>query len=287
MRRSLIAVAGGALLATTAVSTAFAADIYVPEPEVLVEPAPVSYEPVPVADNAFGGWYIRGDVIYGAHNEMGDITYRTSDGENDFSYTDLDESWGVGGAIGVNVHKHLRTEFGVDWYKKYDFRGSTTGFCGPTGTTPCESDDRTEVSILTLMANAYVDLGTYYGFTAYVGGGIGGARVEWETLFNDDGFEVTPHDGYKEWRFAWQLMAGASYCLTEELEADIGYRYREIEGGRMFAFNTFNGPGYDEGIKSHEVRAGLRYNFGGANPRCATYVPPAPPLPPAPPPVYK
>ncbi len=133
-------------------------------------------------------------------------------------------------------------KLGVDWYKKFDFRGSTTGTCGAPAVA-CTSDDTSKVSILTIMANAYVDLGTYHGFTAYAGAGLGGARVKWDTLYNDDGTTVTPHDGYAEWRFAWQLMAGASYCLTEDFEADIGYRFRQIEGGRMFAFNTFNGPG--------------------------------------------
>ena len=36
------------------------------------------------------------------------------------------------------------------------------------------------------------------------------------------------------WRFAWALMAGTSYCLTDNLKLDVGYRYSHINGGRMF-----------------------------------------------------
>ncbi|WP_114389752.1 outer membrane protein [Notoacmeibacter marinus] len=297
MKRSSMAIAGAVLLSSAAYSsTVLAADIYVPEPEVIVEPAPISYAPAPIK-HGFGSWYIRGDVSYALKNEVGDIEYITygpgggvtAPGTGGFDTKDLDETYDVGVGIGANIGKYFRAELGVDYLFKSEFRGSTSGICG--GAVACTSDDKSEVSIITAMANAYVDLGTYHGITPYVGGGIGGAYVKWDKLINDDGTVVVEHEGNSEWRFAWQLMAGASYCLTENLEADIGYRYLDIEGGRMFEYaasgGTGTGPGYDDGFQIHEVKAGLRYNFGGANPRCETaYVPPAP-LPPAPPPIYK
>ncbi len=78
MKRSAIVFLGAALLASAAHGQASAADLYVPEPEI-IEPAPVYYEPAPVADAGFGSWYIRGDVMYGFKNKIGDITYRTPD----------------------------------------------------------------------------------------------------------------------------------------------------------------------------------------------------------------
>jgi opacity protein-like surface antigen len=67
-------------------------------------------------------------------------------------------------------------------------------------------------------------------------------------------------------------MAGASYCLTDHWKVDAGYRFTHIEGGRMFEYDASSaGPGFDKGFNVHEVRGGLRYQFGG-DPRCSPVV---------------
>ena len=63
-------------------------------------------------------------------------------------------------------------------------------------------------------------------------------------------------------------MAGTSYCLTNELKLDVGYRYSRVNGGRMFELAPVigsAGPGFDDGFNVHEARAGLRYQFGGGS----------------------
>ena len=45
------------------------------------------------------------------------------------------------------------------------------------------------------------------------------------------------------------------------LKADIGYRYRRVEGGDMFGYAQNGGPGYDKGFDVHEARLGARYTF--------------------------
>src|SRR5690606_32177822 len=152
--------------------------------------------------------------------------------------------------------------------------------------------DTSAFSALLLMANAYVDLGTYHGVTPYVGAGIGGAYVQWDDLVNDATTGLVVHEGASNWRFAWALMAGASYCLTENLQLDAGYRFTRIEGGRMFEESGLGvGPGFGVGFYGHEVRAGLRYALGGPSlpcsvPRVVAYDPP-PYEPPYDPPIYK
>ena len=79
---------------------------------------------------------------------------------------------------------------------------------------------------------------------------------------------TTVHGGAENWRFAWALMAGTSYCLTNELKLDVGYRYSHINGGRMFELASVvggAGPGFDDGFDVHEARAGLRYQFDGGS----------------------
>lgn len=282
--------AGRAAFAALAAGVAFpaiAADIM--EPPV-VEAAPVeqvAYEP---AD--YGGWYIRGDIDYHKSKMRGAdfITYGdnpdgTRGGTAEFTKTELKGAMSLGAGIGYQVNKYFRTDLTGDYWFKSDFDGSTSGFCGGA---PCVSVDKASYSALLLLANAYIDLGTYHGITPYVGAGIGGARINWSDLKNTTPEGETEHRGSKSWRFAYAVMAGASYCLTNRVKLDAGYRFSRIEGGRMFEYASGVGPGFDKGFNTHEVRAGLRYQFGGRSeceepePVAVAYEPP-----PAVEPVYK
>jgi opacity protein-like surface antigen len=252
----------GAALALS-IQTARAADII--EPQVIEAPAPA-----PVMVESAGSWYIRGDIDY-HRADLIDTEYAVSGGTSTFVTTDLDDSWSLGGGIGYNVSRNFRVDLTADYWLKSDFRGSTVGTCG-TPPLPCNSTDTSSLSAIVVLANAYADLGTYHGITPYVGAGIGVAHVKWSDLSNDDGTIVTVHEGRKSMRGAFALMAGASYCLTDTLELDGGYRFTRVGGGDMFGFANFNGPGTDKGFNVHEVRAGLRYSFGGSggSPRCAS-----------------
>lgn len=240
-------------------NAARAADI-IEQPMVIEQPAPVMIE-------SSGGWYIRGDVDYHRAKMRGSI-YAVSGGTSEFTTTEIDDSWSLGGGIGYNVSKHFRVDLTADYWMKANFRGSTTGTCGAPP-VPCASTDTSSMNAWVVLANAYADLGTYHGITPYVGAGIGVAHIKWADLANDDGTVVTVHGGRKSMRGAFALMAGASYCVNDKIELDGGYRYTRVGGGDMFSYANFNGPGQDRGFNVHEVRAGLRYSFGGSNPRCA------------------
>jgi len=84
---------------------------------------------------------------------------------------------------------------------------------------------------------------------------------------------------------------GCNFWLIQHnfnMKLDVGYRYSHINGGRMFEYaagaggTTGAGPGFDHGINVHEVRGGLRYQFGGQS-DCA---PPPEPYVPEPEPIY-
>ena len=253
--------AGAALLAYGALPAA-GADIY--------EPPVVEYDPpavVEYGDESYGGWYIRGDIAY-RHSKFRGAEYTLYNPpfvSNDFDFGKLKGSYSIGGGVGYKITSHLRTDVTIDWMGKSKFRGQTSGFCNtPVPGTPCTSVDRSSYSALLLLANAYVDLGTWYKITPYVGAGIGGAWVKWNTLHNRTPDGDTYHRGGKNWRFAYALMAGASYCITGNWHADVGYRFSHIQGGRMFHYANNGGPGWDKGIFTHEARGGLRYQFGGS-----------------------
>ncbi|MBX3568446.1 MAG: porin family protein [Rhizobiaceae bacterium] len=276
MIRSGIA-ALAAVLASGVALPALAAD-YI-EPPVVEAAPPVEYvEPAP----SYGGWYIRGDLGYSWNDFRGAdyILYGAPGQTGRFDKGDLKGSFTLGGGVGYQVNDNFRVDLTGDYIFKSKFRGQTTGFCG--NGLPCTSVDRSSYQAFLMLANAYVDLGTYHGFTPYVGAGIGGAHVKWGDLINDDDDGTFTHKGYKSWRFAYAAMAGVSYCLTDTTKLDLGYRFAHVEGGKMFGYSTNAGPGYDRGLNMHQVRGGLRYQFGGATgcsqPEPVAYEPP---------PVYK
>lgn len=281
------------LLAATALTAA--AILPATAADISYDPPVIDYEPPVMAaphNDAFGGWYIRGDVGYHNSRMRGGHWITPGPGENSFVTAKLSDGWSVGGGVGYQVTNYLRTDLTLDYFNKVSFRGSTRGACGVDPN--CVSTDVSSMSALSLLANAYVELGTWHKITPYIGAGIGGTRVNWSTLANTACEEADPsncdptefHAGKKGWRFTYALMAGASYCLTNSLKLDAGYRFRHVNSGGMFGVGGVTGPGFDKGFNVHEVRGGLRYHIGG-DPRCGeeqiVYIPPEPYEPP----VYK
>ncbi|MFZ1680015.1 MAG: outer membrane protein [Rhizobiaceae bacterium] len=273
--------AGTALMAA---QIAQAADLI--EPPVIETPPPVIYEPVQT-----GGWYIRGDVDYSWFQSLG-VDYHAGGTLNSFTTATAGQSFSVGAGIGYEISKFLRAELAGDYEFRASFRGSTAGDCTlPGGGAPgsCTSVDTASFSVFELMANAYADLGHYHGITPYVGAGIGGAYVSWSDLTNTatcttpdpvgnpcdtthpgyvgnatSGTWTDVHGGRGSMRFAWALMAGVSYDINPKLKLDVGYRFKRIEGGRMFRYLPPAGgvQGYDRGFNSHTIKVGLRYKLG-------------------------
>ncbi|MGV1751994.1 outer membrane protein [Agrobacterium sp. CG674] len=266
MKKSLI----GVVAALMACQTAFAADVY------QQEPAPAFIDNAPeVQVQQASGWYLRGDVGYSFNKSRGAEFDRLVGGaiaSQSFSKTSMDDEFLFGGGVGYQINNYLRTDLTLDYMAKSKFKGEA----------PFLNSTESSMRAYGLMANAYVDLGTYGRITPYLGAGIGGAYVKWDKLTTCGGCDL---EGKGDWRFAYGLMAGASVDVTCNLKADVGYRYRHIAGGDMFGTSStgLTSAGRDKGLTSHEVRVGGRYVFNGCD--TAQYIPPADiPLQPA---VYK
>jgi len=249
------------------VSAANSADLYQPQPE------PIQDAPEVTVQEATG-WYLRGDVGYSFKKSRGvEFWQGTSTpgvAQADFTRSSLRDGFTLGGGVGYQINSYLRTDVTFDYFTRSKFKGGTTGICA--GGVTCTSTDRSNMDAYSLLANVYVDLGTYGYFTPYVGGGIGGTYVKWNKLRNticDDpsvpGCYTSEHGGKGGWRFTAALMAGASIDITCNLKADVGYRFRYVDGGDMFGYAVGGGPGRDKGFYSHEARVGARYMFGGCD----------------------
>ncbi|WP_244598318.1 outer membrane protein [Pseudohoeflea suaedae] len=293
MKTNLFAgIAAAAVVAAVGTGSALAADALPPIVEAPYYEAPATFEPISSETvSSASGWYLRGDVGYAWNKSRGvDFFQGGNDLYSPFTTSKLRGGYSIGGGVGYKTSSRMRFDATLDYFGKTKFRGSTTGGGSGSGAcaTSCTSEDLSEYTALSLLANAYVDLYTHGRFSFYAGAGLGGTYVKWDGLDNTScptGTGVCDptisHGGAANWRFTYALMAGTTININCALDADVGYRYRNVRGGKMFEYASAGGPGYDRGFHSHEVRGGLRYTFGGCD------EPPVEPPVFTPPPVYK
>ena len=135
-------------------------------------------------------------------------------------------------------------------------------------------DDLGHASVLSIMGNALLDFGGDEGVGAYVGGGIGHARVK--MLGDSDN------------GLAWQAIAGVRVPVSAQL--DLGLKYRYFRSGKLnFSEDFTDGVGApftvaaDGRLKTHSLLFSLIYNFAAPPPPPPPPVEAAPPPPPPPP----
>ncbi|SOC37016.1 opacity protein-like surface antigen [Rhizobium subbaraonis] len=269
---------GAAFLASLSAGTAFAGGELYP----VIEAPEVDMSTVAVAQ----GWYIRGDLGYAASIKGGDGSYNyIGEGGADESRERFDDarfskpfSYGVG--MGYQFNNFVRTDLTTDFFNSsFDADSSIGRACpGENAGTGCDFTHESGFNAISVMANGYIDLGTYAGFTPYIGGGVGATNVQWDDLKTRatcvDGTgacgsteqgDVVRNPGEESWRFTYALMAGASYDLTNRIKLDIGYRYSDVDGGKMFGYSSAEKAlgasgtkARDDGFQRHEIRAGIR-----------------------------
>ncbi|NDW06119.1 outer membrane protein [Jiella pacifica] len=231
-----------------------------------------TYESVPeVQPVEIGtGWYLRGDVGYQFKSDLDTSFDASINGATVASGTydglELPASASFSAGIGYKFNEFLRADatFGY-WSRDVDGAGLTSGALSVD----------TEATAYELMANAYVDLGTYAGFTPYLGAGAGGVQVSYDLKCNYAGIDCSStYDSLgieegSDWRFAYSLMAGVSYDVSQNLKFDLGYRFTDVDGGEMLSIsgvdtstgNTFNATSRDDGFQRHTIQAGIRYSL--------------------------
>lgn len=162
----------------------------------------------------------------------------------------LDNAFLFGGAAGYRFLDNLRAEVNVS-YRRADIDSVTIA-----GTS---LDGAGNTSALTFMGNVYYDFHLHTDQTSlvpYLGAGIGGARIKVDSDRGAD-FRVDDRDTV----FAWNLMAGASYPVTDQVDLALGYRYLQTSDPKFDA-TLLDESGEMRGeFRTHEVVASLRFNF--------------------------
>jgi opacity protein-like surface antigen len=262
MRSVKFFIAAGA--ASLMSSAAFAADMAI---------APPPYAPPVVED--FGGWYLRGDIGFSNQrvsrlNNALDVNATTSVQNLNFSSA---------GIFGLGAGYRFNNWFRVDITGEY--RGNSTFFGTDAITFPGGFGTDTyhaTKSEWVVLGNAYVDLGTWWCITPFIGAGVGGARVSING-FTDQGI-VTPvpgpgpalaslafGDNVSRWNFAWALHAGVAYRVTPNFTVELAYRYLDMGNGLTGDLRTFDGvnninnPTTFRSITSHDLKIGVRWDL--------------------------
>ncbi|WP_104664489.1 outer membrane protein [Ensifer adhaerens] len=236
---------------------AAAADLY-------VEPDPVV---VPV-----GGWYLRG--------YLGMSNQRLGSLENaDFSLAPFHELVDEGGfnsaplggiGVGYQFNDWLRMDGIVEYRGKADFSAldrytyNTDASGNPIWEGTNDYDGAKSEWLL--MANAYVDLGDWYGVVPYIGAGIGASRntISGFRDVNVPKLGLATADSDPTWNFAWALHAGVGYKASDRLTLDVGYSYMNLGDAKTKEIRSYDGkytsaPMHFKDITSHDFKVGLRY----------------------------
>jgi opacity protein-like surface antigen len=198
-----------------------------------------------LVDEFSSGWYLRGDVGYRFNNDFDGVSnLGAPPGVRD---SELDTSWLVGAGVGYKW-EWFRTDLTVDYGTKAKFTGGNR--FGP-------NDYTGKIDSFSALVNIYGDLGTWWGLTPYVGGGIGIARPNTGdfTVASAGNLDI---DTAASWNFAWALMAGVSYRLMGNYHIDVGYRHinmGDVTTGRDSAGNQLA----FQKLSADEVRFGFRY----------------------------
>lgn len=253
---TLVALLGGA-------SAAAAADL---PPLPPLEPS----APISVGE----GWYLRGDVGVGSTRTNSARPVAVANAPVANGFTPLEGGFirnqipggpFYGGGVGYRFGPFIRGDITVQGIAPSTFKGYTN-------TGHYQASTATTLGLV----NAYVDLGTWYGITPFVGAGVGVAYnrlggVSRIGLAYPLG-TMTSYDlmsGATKTETAAAIYAGLAYDVMPGVTLEMGYRYLAIGGfgsGAAFCSTTYGctaaTPLKVKGVASQQLTFGLRWELG-------------------------
>jgi opacity protein-like surface antigen len=269
MRSVKLVVAAGA--ASLLSSGAFAADM-------AIAPAQVYAAPI----HEFGGWYLRGDIGFSNQRvERLNNVLDTVGSPKSVQHLSFNSAGIFGLGVGYQANNWFRADITGEYRGNSQFFGTDhLTYAGPSFGVDTYHATKSEWVVL---GNAYVDLGTWWCVTPFIGAGIGGARVSIAN-FTDQGItsggppvaSLAFGDNVSKWNLAWALHAGVAYKVTPNFTVELAYRYLDMGDGltgdlRTFdGINNINNPTTFKNITSHDLKLGVRWNLDSA----PVYAPP-------------
>jgi opacity protein-like surface antigen len=244
--------------------------------------------PQPVLQSVDSGWYLRGDIGI-TNQQLSSLTQRLDATELTLQQVGMgfDSSPFFLLGVGYQLNNWLRFDLTGEYRAKANFHGTDSVTFTDTGGIGVLADNYSaSKSEWVVLANGYLDLGTWWCMTPFVGAGVGFSRNQIDS-FRDDGIGFHANgnpitavafgaQGVK-WNFAWALHAGVDYSVTPNVKIDLAYRYLNLgiaQTGPTRAFdNSFtNGGAFSfNGLVSHDLMLGVRWMV---QPEAPAYAPP-------------
>jgi opacity protein-like surface antigen len=253
---------------------------------------PIMQRIMPVADDFASGWYLRGDVGVGMQkfsrfDHTATNTAFVWPASWNIDHKGISDAIFVGAGVGYQFNSWLRFDVTGEYRatSRVHAVGRYTGvadFCAGGGVCFDVYDGNHSSAVF--LANAYLDLGTWWRLSPFVGAGVGTARHQisdlWDLGLNSDGTTGRGFaNSYAKWNFAWAVHAGVAYDVSRNLKVELAYRYLNMGNvrtgivdcvgcgaGGPLAYYTLHG------LDSHDIKLGLRWMLDA----------PPPPPPPAP-----
>ena len=266
-----LCLAGVASLVATA--SVHAADLPMPPAPVIVPPQAPALQ---------GNWYLRGDGGIGladlrTRNSTFDAGFDAAANGVGYNTRSLDDAAFVDAGVGYRFNRFFRADVTAEYRAAAHF-AAIESYTDNTTLSGRQYDTYSgSVRSAVGLVNGYVDIGTWFGITPFVGAGVGVANVATRHLY-----DLAPNGGFgyaadhNQTNFAWAAMAGLDFAVTPNLSLEIGYRYLDmgnVSSGVIMCQNAPPGGGCNEVQHQHlaynDIRLGFRYNF-------AAFAPPAP-----------
>lgn len=238
-----------ALLGVAAISQPAAASDLLP-------PLPDLDTPLIARDDIGSGWYLRGDVG-GSATQIGRATLSPNPGFTAFRDDKLGSAVTLGLGAGYRFNSWLRADVTVDRRFESRFSARNAAIANPGAAL----HHGAKFSAVVALANVYLDLGTWGGFTPYVGAGVGVAGKTVSSYAIDGaGAPAVAPAGRTRTDFVWSLAGGVAMDVGYGASLDLGYRYLALGRADTRAAPAAGATAIRD-IQSHEFRAGLRWTF--------------------------
>ena len=264
---------------TSAAAAARAADL----PSTALPPAPVYA--TPPAPAGVGGIYLRGDVGIG----ITDLRARESTFDANYYVPglrtethSLDDAAFVDGGVGYRFNDYFRADVTGEYRAAAHFSANESYTAAAGTDTASPAYDKYDASIRSVvgLVNGYVDAGTWYGVTPFVGAGVGVGYVSVKNLTDlsygnaygyGNGGGGFAYD-HAQAKLAYALMAGLDFRVTPNLTLEFGYRYLDLGNVASGQINCVSTQFCGHEVQHYrlaysDIRLGARYTFVDFLPR--------------------
>jgi len=240
------------------------------------------------------GWYLRGDLGFSKDSQPpinADLSYTNS--------AKSKPSWAGTIGFGNQINHWLREDTTFEFNKGMNSDGTTattktcqTGATASTTTvnsvttttyTPinsqCYGQQHASLNRWNIMQNAYIDLGTWFGITPYIGAGAGlshfttAGNIAYYVSGTNQAYNPTWTDASGThtvtWdktytpkgttQLAWALMGGVAIDASNHVKIDIGARF--LNSGRITFTDSITGNTIKKELISRQLKVGVRYMF--------------------------